>query len=59
MESDCPYGEVLELLNATLEICRRLIDIEIDRKTVEKLGAVVADLEAAIAQVERHRTEIQ
>jgi hypothetical protein len=57
MESDGSYREVLEMLKDSLEICRRLMDGEIDWDTVENLGAVVADLEAAITRVERHRTE--
>lgn len=57
MESDCPYREALEMLKELLKICRGLVDGEIDWETVQNLGRVVADLEAVITLIEKHRTE--
>ena len=52
MEIHERYGDALELLRAALEICRRLMDAEIDRETAVKLGSVVEEIEAAIWIIE-------
>jgi hypothetical protein len=59
MESDGPYREALEMLKESLKICREMVDGEIDWETVENLGRVVADLEAVITVIEKHRPEVR
>ena len=46
------YSKALEELRAALEICRKLMDTDVDGETVVKLGGGVAEIEAAITGIE-------